>query len=179
MSLPALIAQGNDEAIAECRKNITLAEAKIREVVETLEQTREAIREAQARDRAASDAQAYRVIKRLVGDTRKEVEVLAETIKAFASALKAASAGLDSVDAQMRRSGVIPDPYVLKAKLIGIVELALHIETGGLVCVARTLENHHELRQSGRASLLKAANEFQTLTMQRVRSALQVTREPE
>jgi len=176
-SLPGLIAAGDAANIASAREEIRLLDARIRQIEESREQTREAIKAAEARDRTATDAQAYRLIKKLVADTRQEVETLADALVAFAMALKKSGAGLDSVDALMRRSGVTPDPYVLRAKFVGLVEVALHLETGGIVGVARLLDNHAQLRQSGRADLKRAAAEFQALYLRRARSALHIMRE--
>ncbi|MGB9332624.1 MAG: hypothetical protein WCB10_17805 [Steroidobacteraceae bacterium] len=176
-SLPALIAQGDAAGIADARETIKLAEAKLKRAVSDLEHTREALRVAQARDRAQESARAYRNCEKLVSDTRRDVEAMGDALIAFALALKAAMAGLNSADSAMMHAGVTPDHWSLRAKLIGIVQIALHLESGGLVGQVRTLDSADELRENGRADLKLAAREYHTLTLQRLRSKLHITAE--
>ena len=58
-----------------------------------------------------------------MSDTREDFDTLADSIVAFALALKKAGLALDSTDATMRNSGVTPDPYVLRAKYMALVEM--------------------------------------------------------
>jgi hypothetical protein len=174
IGLPGLIAAGDTGAIAAARADIAVLDRRDAELAENLKETREAIGAAQARDRTLAGTKAYGNLKKLVGDARRDVEELASATEAFALALKAALVALNSVDTQMMRAGVSPDHYALRAKLMGIVQLALHVESGGLVGEARTLENHYELRQSGRCDLKLAAREYQTLTLQRLRNAFHI-----
>jgi hypothetical protein len=171
------IASGDAEEIAECRREISATAARVKELTEEMGAVQDAIRFAQAQDRAGAALAAYGNLKKMVADSRAEVEALGDSIIAFANALKAARTGLESLDAQMRKSGVTPDPYILLAKLIGVVDVALHLETDGVVGNARTLENRDQLRKSGFASLHRIAKEFDTLTMRQIKSALNVTRD--
>jgi hypothetical protein len=171
-ALPTHLASGDEEAIAQCRREIAGSGVRIKELIEAIDSGKEAIQVARERERAAANAQTLRELERSTADARKQVEVLGDTIKAFAIAYKATHAALESLESQMRQAGVTPDPYVLRAKLEGLVDLALHLESGGLLGEQRTLDSPDQLRASGRASLRHAAQEFHTLTMQRLRSAL-------
>ncbi|MGB9331491.1 MAG: hypothetical protein WCB10_12050 [Steroidobacteraceae bacterium] len=176
-ALGALIAGGDADAISACRKQIKTTGARVRELDEAIPAVREAIRVAQARDRAQESARAYRNCEKLVSDTRRDVEAMGDALIAFALALKAAVAGLNSADSAMMHAGVTPDHWSLRAKLIGIVQIALHLESGGLVGEVRTLDSADELRENGRADLKRAAREYHTLTLQRLRSKLHITAE--
>jgi hypothetical protein len=171
------IAGGDAEEIAECRREIAATAAKAKDITESIEATQDAIRFARARARTAAAGQAYGHLKKHVSDTRTDIEVLGDSITAFGVALKAAIAGLESVEAQMRTNGITPDAYVLRAKLNTMVDMALHLESDGLVGRNPTLDTHPQLRSNGRASLHRAAAEWHALTMQTIRTALNVTRE--
>jgi hypothetical protein len=173
------IAGGDAEATATCRRQISSTAARIEELTEAIESSREAIQLANERERNAAAAEDYVTIKRLVADARREADAAADAVVAFARAQKKARISLDTVDAELIRCGVALNPYELKAKIVPILELALHVETDGVFGVGRTLENAHQLRQNGRASLKRAAQDYETLTLARVRSALHLMREPE
>jgi hypothetical protein len=176
-ALGGLIAGGDAAAIADCRRDIKLSAAKVKELTDALEFSREAIRIAKGRDQAATDAHAYRLIKERVADARKDIDALADAIVAFAIAFKKSGAALGSVDGLMRNSGVTPEVYVLTAKLLGMTQMALHLESGGILGEGRTLESPEEIRRSGRADLKRAAAEFQAVYLRHARQQLHIMRE--
>jgi hypothetical protein len=176
-ALPGQIAGGDAEEIAACRREISSTAASIKEFSDKIEFGRDAIRVAQERERNAVAAKDYVTIKRLVSDARRQADACADALVEFARAQKKARIALDAVDAELIRCGIALNPYELKAKIVPILELGLHVETDGVFGVARTLENAHQLRQNGRASLKAAAQEYQTLILARVRSALHIVRQ--
>lgn len=178
-ALGGLIAGGDAGEIAACRREISSTAAKMKELSDALQFSRDAIRVAQERERNAVAARDYVIIRRLVSDARRNAEVCEDVLVTFAQAQRKARIALDTVDAELIRCGIALNPYELKAKIVPILELALHVETDGVFGVGRTLENAHQLRQNGRASLRAAAQEYQALVLARVRSALHLMREPE
>jgi uncharacterized protein YukE len=178
-SLPRLIAEADAEAISACRKTISQTESAIARTAADLEELREAVKVAHAREQATARAHTYKQINQAVAVNRQELNELADAIAKVGEALNAAVIGLQSTEATMRKAGVQPDAYVLRAKLMWMVNASLYLATEGQVGEARGLDSDHQLRQSGRANLKTAALEYATLTMQRVRSALHLTSAPE
>ena len=174
---PALKAEGDEDRANSASKELALLDIKIAQIRVSIEQTEHAKRHAKERERAERNALAYAGLQKGVGDARKKVEDLGTAAKNLAIALKDARAALQTVDGQMRVAGVTPDPYVLQAKLMGILKMALHLESGGLLGEALTLDSPEQLRRSGRACLVRAAQEFHALTMQRIRSTLHINQE--
>jgi hypothetical protein len=176
--LHALIAEGADsEALAACRRAIKASAARVKELTATTEECREDLKAAEARKCALTAAQSYRLIAKSVADARSDLGTLAECIVALGNAWKQAAGAIDSVDALMRASGVQPDPYILKAKLHGLVDMALHLETGGAFGRAHTLDNAHQLRSSGRCDLKAVGAEFEVLYLRRAAGALNISEE--
>src|SRR5207245_8827666 len=97
-SLPGLIAASDAASIASAREEIRLLDARIRQIEESREQTREAIKAGKARDQAAVDAHAYRLIEKSVGDAREDLGTLADSFVGFGNALKKAGGAMHSVD---------------------------------------------------------------------------------
>jgi hypothetical protein len=178
-ALGGLIAGGDAEEIAACRREISSSAARIKEFSDKIEFGCDAIRVAQERERNAVAAKDYLVIKRLVSDARRDAEACASALVEFARTQKKARVALDTVDAELIRCGIALNPYELKARIVPILELGLWVETDGVFGVGRSIENAHQLRESGRASLRAAAQEYQVLVLARVRSALHLNREPE
>lgn len=173
-SLPSFIASGDAEEIAACRKVLRDAEKTIAERSATLEETREALQVAVQTERAAARERACREIERALAADRKRIGALAEAIVTACEALEEARAGLEQTDATLINWGLIADPYQIRARLLGLVQLALHVESGGLLGQARTIESIDELKRSGRADLKAAASEYAAVTLRRVRGALSV-----
>jgi chromosome segregation ATPase len=171
------VAEGNPERIEWGREDIANSAKRIADLTQDIDATEGAVRKAEADERAAINVRNYVALQKTVADARKKIEDLGDAGKNLAKALKAALAALQSVDGEMLAAGVTPDPYILQAKLKGILDLALHLESDGLLGAARTLESPDQLRRSGRACLMRAAQEFHTLTMQRIRGSLHITQE--
>lgn len=175
--LPTLIASGDADEITECRKSIQRYDKQITELVASVEETREALQITQERGRAAARSQAYGALKSQLTATRKAMDELADKVVGFAAALKKARSAVEEDEGEMRRAGVMPDPYILRLKLVALVEILLHLESDGIVGQTRGLDSPHQLRQNGRADLKKAVREYETLTLQRARHVLGVTDE--
>jgi chromosome segregation ATPase len=173
--LPRFIEEGDTIRSTDARRSIELAPARIASLSAELEQTREALKLAKGRVQGASNAQTYRRLKQCVTVAREHVETAEAALDAFGKALLQARESLENAAAQMRDSGLTEDPFLMRAKLQGLAQLRLHMESGGIVGVKRTLDSDHQLRQSGAASFKKAAAEYHALTLQRVRSALHIT----
>jgi len=175
--LPRHIVAGDTQAVAQGREDIALCEKRIKELTAAIESAREAARLASERDRGKLNTAAYRTVRRLVADQVAAIEQLEGAVQAFAGAYFAAEEGLEAVASAMRQAGVEPDRYLLSAKLHGITDRALHLETRGFFGRARTLDSPDELRRSGAASLVHAGREWQAVTLRQVRHALQIPEE--
>lgn len=176
-TLPGLIAESDTDGIRQCRESVRRCESTLSRTQADIAELLEAAKAAQQRDQAQANAQAYRKVEQATGMDVQKCGDLADSIVNLGSVLRAAIVSLESTEAKMRRAGVTPDPYVLRARLLGIVQLALHLESDGLLGAAHMLDSRDQLRQNGRADLKKAAREYQILTLQKVRSALHVTPE--
>jgi hypothetical protein len=161
-ALPGYIAGGDRHTIGICRKELAATEARIREGLDAIQATREAIRIVQQRADAAAAVRAYSEIRDAVMASQKQVQDLGASLTAFTSAYTETVAGLKALEDLQRAAGIAADPYALRAKLDGIVEMALYLETAGALAKSRTLESALQIRQSKRASLAHAADEFQT-----------------
>ncbi len=173
-NLPAAIAGGDAAEIADLRREKREAERKVTELGATLSELTEALAITRKRERATARAKVYGELEQLIGTSRQEVCAVEDAICTFAAKLNTARIGLESVEAAMRNAGVVPDPYWLRAKLDGLVQMCLHLETDGFIGSQPTLDTHDQLRANGRASLKAAAKNYEMLALQRVRSTLGV-----
>jgi hypothetical protein len=166
------IAAGDAGAEAACRKEIASSAAKITECTEALGFARDAIREAQERERAAVGAKAYVVIKRLVDEAVRDVEASEEATVVYARAKKTAKESLNKVRAELIRCGVPLERDQLDERFDRISKLLLWVESDGREGQGGGLENAYQLRQSGRVDLKLQAQEWRAVIFSRARSAL-------
>jgi len=171
-------AAGNLVAESECRQRMRVTAKLIAELTENIEIVRDTIEVLAERDSRTKAAADYREISKAVTGTRRAVERCEDKLLEFAQALLGARTSLDATEETMRSRGIQPDPYVLKAKLMGLIDIALYLETSGLLGRALTLDNAHQLRQSNKASLKRAAAEYYAITMRQVESRLSIEPEP-
>src|SRR5258708_1617626 len=169
-SLPGNIVAGDKEAVAQGREDIAFCENRIKELTAAIETTKEAARLASERERGTLNGAAYQTIKRLITDEVASLQQLEGSIEAFAGAYFTAEKGLEAVDLGMRQAGVVPDVYALRAKLQGITDRCLHVETRSAFGRARALDSPDELRRSGAASLTHAGRAWQIVTIRQVRA---------
>jgi hypothetical protein len=175
--VPDLMANGDTQGIEDCRKEIATLDAQILDFTARRGDTQDAIRIALDRERATFSAQNYRDIRKQVAAFKTDVFRLADSIEAFGKALIQARAQQDTMEAAMRTAGADPDPYVIRTKLMGLLELNLYVATDGAVGKPRSLYSPDELRQSGNASLKRAANEAHEFFLRQVRNKLGVSDE--
>jgi cell division septum initiation protein DivIVA len=176
--VPDLMANGDAQGIEDGRKEIAGLDAQIADFTERRKQTEEAIRAAQSRDRVAYAAQDYRDIRKQVAAFKTSVFRLADSVEVFGKALMQARAQQDAMEAAMRGAGIEPDPYVIRSKLMGLIEMSLYLATEGALGKIHSLYSSHELRQSGNASLTRAANEAHEFFLRQVRNKLGISAEP-
>jgi hypothetical protein len=184
-ALPGLIAAGDPEALAQCRKREQAASARIADVSARLEQTSEALKLAQGRDRTAVQARTYKEIKQFALAKTHALLALAESIESFGRNFNAVRSGLEALAAQTTRIGVPPDqyehPHLMHRRLVELVEYAIFLDTGGAIGKTRTLNGPEQLAKgvTGSSVIQDTSSEFLKLTMRRVQVAMHLDREPE
>jgi hypothetical protein len=171
---PGIVADGDEDAIRLTNQTIEECAARIKGLLEEIETTQAALQVATERERTDVQAQTYLKLKTAIDVTRADVEEIQACAIAFVLAYEKATKGIDTLDAQLSRAGITPDPYVLKAKLHGVTQLCLHVESGGVFGLARTIESIDELRKNGRASLKSLAASFHALTLRQAKASLRV-----
>ena len=170
-SIPALMASGDTEAIEEARKEIVKLNSQIADFTDRREQTRDAIRAVQDREKAAFRSQSSLAIFKRSAALKDKIYALADRQKAYGAALKDAHLELDALEAAMRSAGVEPDPDG-KGRFAGTVQLAAHLATDGEVGKNRTLFNLYQLSEdkSGIADLKRLASDQHEFILRRVRT---------
>jgi hypothetical protein len=180
VKIPDLMTSGDSQGIEDCRKEIARLDAQIVDFTERREQTQDAIRAAKNRDRAAYQAQDYREIRKEVAAFKTDAFRMVDTLEAFGKALLQLLAQQDAMESKMRNVGVTPDPYVIRIKLLALVEMNLFMETNGVLGQKRSLLSVDELKSSPQSSSIKrAANEAHELFTRQLRHALGISNDPE
>jgi hypothetical protein len=170
---PDLIAQNDAREVAECRARIKAVGKEIAGLVADLADTQEALKLAQRGERTTANARAFAELKQLLAVSRDQITDLEAAIDVVAEKLRTAQLGLETVE-HMAASAVAVDPFWLRYKVVALAQQCLYVRTDGALGERRTLDTLDELRRSGRASLKAAAREYETLALERLRSALGV-----
>jgi hypothetical protein len=176
---PALLAQGNDIAIAENRREISATAKQVRELTEEVEFASQAIESAKQRDHALFNQMRLRTIEKLMAVAVADHCELERTIDEFGKVLIAASASAAEAEAELQRSGIPYDRYLSIATRIKTrAEMCVWLATDGAMGRQPTLDTASQLRASGRASLKLAATEFRGLVMRTARLKFGCTDQP-
>lgn len=171
--LAAAIASADAEAIQQARQQIRDTAADIAELGTEMPAIRAAVEEAKTRLREQSQMQRGQVLGRLAKEMVESSGALEEEIVRFAAARKAAVDAATEYEMELARCSVTFDAYLsIATRLDARVELAMWLETDGKFGRARSLDTPTQLRESRRASLSLAANDFRTLTLSRARTQL-------
>lgn len=176
---PALLAQGNDLAIAENRREISATEKQVHDLTEEIEFASRAIETARQRDHAAFETQRLRTLEKLAAAMVSSNTALEDLTAKWATTRAAAHEAAREFEVELSRCNIPFDAFLSVAtRLDGRVEMLLWAETDGAFGRARTLNTPHELRTSGQASLKLAAREFRVVTLRTARLKLGVTDQP-
>jgi hypothetical protein len=176
---PALLAQGNDIATADNRREISATEQRIRENTEEVEFARQAIETTKARDHAAFESQRLRNLEKLGAAMVSASTALEEITAQWAAARGAAHEAAVEFETELSRCNIPYDAFLSAAtRLDGRVEMLLWAVTEGAFGRSRSLDSPSQLRESGRASLKLAAKEFRSVVLRTARLQLNVTDQP-
>jgi hypothetical protein len=171
---PRLIVEGDAAAVGENQRTLDQCAATIARANEEKKHLHEALQLARQDERGAANARTYRELKASAATARQSLYALDDAILEFGKALQKAIADMEALESHMQRTGITPDLYQLRAKLEGIVGMALHLATAGMYGEQPTLLSEHELRQSGTASLKAQGREYETMSVTKIRGALGV-----
>jgi hypothetical protein len=183
-AMPVLLAETDETAIAQCRRDSEACNARIEKLASRVDDTREALQLAQARDRAAAHARIYKEIRQSAAASQRDLVALADAIDTFGLAFNAARTGLQSLAAHTTRAGVAPEmyeyPHLMHGRLLELTERALFLASGGAIGKPRALNAAEQLATgvTGGSVIQQTANEFFAMTMRRTQAALHLNSEP-
>ena len=172
--LPAVIAQGDAEAITEMRRSIASLDREIVRRTEELAEQNEALAVARERERLTEAKRQHQEVAALIASVAAAVEEAHDAIETAGAKLQQAQADLGALDLKFMSLGLPVDQYLLRATLWGLADWLLWLSSGGRLGRQRSLDTAHQLRKSGAASLRKAAAEFKTLSLRRAQGLLRV-----
>ena len=171
---PTILADGDEDAIRLANQTVEECGARIKGLLEELGTTQSAHEIAAAREAQAARAQTYLKLKTAIDVTRADVDEVQECAVKFVLAYRKAAKGVTALHDQLSRAEIEPDPLWLKAKLQGVTELCLYVESEGLFGRGSTIESPEQMRRNGRASLQALAKAFHSLALDAVKGALRV-----
>jgi hypothetical protein len=170
-----LMAAGDAQRIAECNADIARTDKLIAQLTERAQDTREAVKFANARDIQAANEKNYALIQKAVGDCSSEAGKLDSIIRDFGQALAALGAAKEAADSAMSRAGVEPvHDHLTRAHILNLCDQGLYVVSGGKFGKPVGLQSLDELRQSGSAKLAKAAIEYRELSLRHARRTLRI-----
>jgi hypothetical protein len=171
-----LMAAGDAGAIAECNADIARTDKLIVQLTERAQDTREAVKFANARDIQAANQKSYALIQKTVSDCALHAGKLDSIIRDFGETLAALGSAKEEADSAMRRAGVEPvHDHLTAAHILNVCDMALYVASGGKFGKPVGLDSIHQLRESGRAKLAKAAIEYRELSLRHARITLRIS----
>jgi chromosome segregation ATPase len=174
-ALPGLLASGDTDAIAECRREISESARQVQEFGESADSYREAIESAQRRDHLSFNARQLQQLERLLKKAVDDHIALERAIVEFAKSIATARASAEAAENELTRAGVTYDRFLsLAVRMMGRVDMSIWLETEGVMGRCPTLDTQSQSRASGKASLEMAANEFRGYVLKNARQVLGV-----
>lgn len=174
VALPALLVQGDASAIATGRQRITEATALFHSASDGVELLRDAVKLARTSERQSQSSQNLTEIDRLAANVTVQSKALQGAIEATGKHLRAVFDALDALDIKLAASEVPIDPYLFRAKVLGIVQTALAIYSDSQLGKNPTGWTAHELKKTALASIAKTSIEFEGVLLKKVRGHLNV-----
>jgi hypothetical protein len=173
--LPRLIHAGDQAKIAECKASIASTARTIVELTEKAEFLREAVKAAEQSAVQDCNLRSFEAIRKAVSEPVKTAAKIDNLITSLAQAIDELIAGKADADSALSHAGISPLRDLLTAAIVkNTVDMKLYVETGGEFGKAVTIDSLHQLRESGRANLNKAASDYQQLTLRHARIMLKV-----
>jgi hypothetical protein len=169
VQMPTLIADGDKDAVAAGRLRIQQLDLQTNAIQEELVQLQEALGVARDRERAAGAEQLLSETERLVNQVVREANACEEGLDAYTSHYLKLQAAQAALDRKFTAMNLAIDPYLLRAKVDGILAMRLWMKSDGVLGEQKTLDTKSQLERNGRASLKLAARDFAQLILRRVR----------
>jgi hypothetical protein len=164
-TLPLLLASGDEDAIAQCKEQISSSAAQVTQHTANVEAYRAAVGSAKARDIATFSAQRHAKLQSLMAAAVRDHDALEEAIERFGASVARARASAQAVEIELQRSNVTYDRFLsLSTRILGRVDMSLWLESEGVIGRGPALDTPMQLRESGRASLKLAVREFRGVT---------------
>jgi len=170
-----LMVAGDSAQVAACTAEIARTDKLIETLTKTDEDAREAIKWASACAVQAENEKNYKRIQKAVSEAANDAGNLDSIIQDLGAAIAKLAASKEAADTVLQQSGVMPlRDHLTAAQIKNIVDMGLYVSTGGQFGKPVSLDSIHQLRESGRAKLSKAASEYRELTLRQARITLRV-----